>query len=451
MSRHPTEHVELPDHRHDVRVVREPHRAQAQQARRRDRHGQLRHREGAGRVRPGRGRPPSSSSAPSRPPATSAALPRRAGRGRRRAAERAGRDRAAAPARCSSPRCCRVPALAALDDPGAAVRQLAVAVAEARHARSCCGRAWPFHRAAWANLRHGAATMDTLVSARHARRLAVVAVRAVPRRRRHDRHADGLRASSRSPARAPTRSTSRSAGVVTTFLLAGRYFEARAKRRAGAALKALLELGAKDVAVLDADGTERRVPVEQLAVGDRFVVRPGEKVATDGVVEDGTLGGRLSRCSPASRSRSRSQPGDEVAGATVNAGGRLVVRATRVGADTALAQIARLVDRRPDRQGAGPAPRRPHLRASSSRSSSRSRSRRSAFWLGTGREHDVRLHRRGRRADHRLPVRARARDADGAAGRHRPRRPARACSSRARRSSSPPARSTRSCSTRPAP
>ena len=134
------------------------------------------------------------------------------------------------------------------------------------------------------------------------------------------------------------------AGVVTTFLLAGRYFEARAKRRAGAALKALLELGAKDVAVLDADGTERRVPVEQLAVGDRFVVRPGEKVATDGVVEEGTSRRRHEHAHRRVGARSRSRPGDEVAGATVNAGGRLVVRATRVGADTALAQIARLVE-----------------------------------------------------------------------------------------------------------
>ena len=130
--------------------------------------------------------------------------------------------------------------------------------------------------------------------------------------------------------------------VVTTFLLAGRYFEARAKRRAGAALKALLELGAKDVAVLDADGTERRVPVEQLAAGDRFVVRPGEKVATDGVVEEGTSAVDQSLLTGESVPVEK-QPGDEVAGATVNAGGRLVVRATKVGNDTALAQIARLV------------------------------------------------------------------------------------------------------------
>jgi Cu+-exporting ATPase len=133
------------------------------------------------------------------------------------------------------------------------------------------------------------------------------------------------------------------AGVVTTLILAGRYFEARAKRRAGAALRALLELGAKDVARLDADGTERRVPVELLQVGDRFVVRPGEKIATDGVVEDGSSAVDQSLLTGESVPVDK-RPGDEVAGATVNAGGRLLVRATKVGADTALAQIARLVE-----------------------------------------------------------------------------------------------------------
>jgi Cu+-exporting ATPase len=131
------------------------------------------------------------------------------------------------------------------------------------------------------------------------------------------------------------------ATVVTVFILAGRYFEARAKRRAGAALRALLELGAKDVAVLRESG-EVRIPVEQLAVGDTFVVRPGEKVATDGVVETGTSAIDASMLTGESVPVEVG-PGDAVAGATVNAGGRLVVRATRVGADTALAQIARLV------------------------------------------------------------------------------------------------------------
>jgi Cu+-exporting ATPase len=131
------------------------------------------------------------------------------------------------------------------------------------------------------------------------------------------------------------------AAVVTAFILAGRYFEARAKRRSGAALRALLDLGAKDVAVLR-DGAEVRIPIDDLAVGDRFVVRPGEKVATDGVVDEGAsaIDASLLTGEPVPVEVG---PGDAVTGATVNAGGRLVVRATRVGADTALAQIARLV------------------------------------------------------------------------------------------------------------
>jgi Cu+-exporting ATPase len=132
------------------------------------------------------------------------------------------------------------------------------------------------------------------------------------------------------------------ASVVTTFLLAGRYFEARAKRSAGAALRALLELGAKDVAVLGDDGAERRIPIERLAVGERFVVRPGEKVATDGVIEEGRSALDMSMFTGESVPVEVA-PGDDVAGATINSGGRLVVRATRVGADTARAQIARLV------------------------------------------------------------------------------------------------------------
>ncbi|MEP7047061.1 MAG: heavy metal translocating P-type ATPase, partial [Ilumatobacteraceae bacterium] len=132
------------------------------------------------------------------------------------------------------------------------------------------------------------------------------------------------------------------AAGVTVFILAGRYFEARAKRRSGAALKALLELGAKDVAVTR-DGSEVRIPIDQLVVGDHFVVRPGEKIATDGVVEEGTsaVDASLLTGEPVPVEVA---PGDPVAGATVNAGGRLVVRATRVGADTALAQIGRMVE-----------------------------------------------------------------------------------------------------------
>jgi Cu+-exporting ATPase len=202
--------------------------------------------------------------------------------------------------------------------------------------------AWPLHRAAWANLKHGTATMDTLIS------MGVLAAwgwslyalflgdAGMPDMRM------GFDLIPDSAGSGADEIYLEVGAVVTTFILAGRYFEARAKRRAGAALKALLELGAKDVAVLDSDGEERRVPVAQLAVGDRFVVRPGEKVATDGIVEQGisAVDQSLLTGEPVPVEK---QPGDEVAGATVNAGGRLVVRATKVGNDTALAQIARLV------------------------------------------------------------------------------------------------------------
>jgi P-type Cu+ transporter len=201
--------------------------------------------------------------------------------------------------------------------------------------------AWPFHRAAWANLRHGAATMDTLISvgtlaawlwSLYALLLGEAGMTGMTMP--FDLWPD--------PDAGADHIYLEVAAAVTVFILAGRYFEARAKRRAGAALAALLELGAKDVAILDAAGAERRVPVERLAVGDRFVVRPGEKVATDGVVERGVSAVDQSLLTGESVPVEK-QPGDEVAGATVNAGGRLVVRATKVGADTALAQIARLV------------------------------------------------------------------------------------------------------------
>ena len=202
--------------------------------------------------------------------------------------------------------------------------------------------AWPFHKAAWTNLRHGAATMDTLVSlgtlAAWLWSLYALFI--------GDAGMNDMRMAFEVIPRAGAGADQiylETAGVVTTFLLAGRYFEAKAKRRAGAALEALLELGAKDVAILDADGAERRVPVEQLAIGDRFVVRPGEKVATDGVVEQGTSAVDMSMLTGESMPVEVSE-GSEVAGATVNAGGRLVIRATRIGADTALAQIARLVE-----------------------------------------------------------------------------------------------------------
>ncbi|MGW1939765.1 heavy metal translocating P-type ATPase [Streptomyces goshikiensis] len=201
--------------------------------------------------------------------------------------------------------------------------------------------AFPFHRAAWTNARHGAATMDTLVSvgtlAAFAWSLwALFFGHAGMPGMRHGfdftiSRTDGSSAIYLEVA----------AGVVS-FILLGRYLEARSKRKAGAALKALLELGAKDVTVLR-DGREVRIPVARLAAGDRFVVRPGEKIATDGTVVEG------SSAVDASMLTGESVPvevavGDSVTGATVNASGRLVVEATRVGADTQLARMARLVE-----------------------------------------------------------------------------------------------------------
>ncbi|HVM69687.1 MAG TPA: HAD-IC family P-type ATPase, partial [Gaiellaceae bacterium] len=200
---------------------------------------------------------------------------------------------------------------------------------------------WPFHRAAWLNLRHGTATMDTLISVGTlaAWGWSVAALflfdAGVPEMRMpFELVIDRSEAAGQIYLEV--------AAVVITFILAGRYFEVRAKRQAGAALRALLELGAKDVALLDDDGSERRVPVEELRVGDRFVVRPGEKIATDGVVEEGASAVDKSLLTGESVPV-EVEPGAQVYGATVNVGGRLVVRATGVGADTALAQIARLV------------------------------------------------------------------------------------------------------------
>jgi Cu+-exporting ATPase len=201
--------------------------------------------------------------------------------------------------------------------------------------------AWPFHRAAWANLRHATATMDTLIS------VGVLAAWLWSLYALFLGDA-GITGMTMEFDLLPEAGSAMDhiylevGAIVTVFILAGRYFEARAKRRAGAALTALLELGAKDVAVLDEHGDERRVPIEQLAAGDRFVVRPGEKIATDGVVEEGHSAVDQSLLTGESLPVEKA-PGDAVAGATVNAGGRLVVRATKVGADTALAQIARLV------------------------------------------------------------------------------------------------------------
>ncbi|MGW0911716.1 heavy metal translocating P-type ATPase [Streptomyces sp. NPDC002784] len=201
--------------------------------------------------------------------------------------------------------------------------------------------AWPFHKAAFTNARHGAATMDTLISVGTSAAFL------------WSLWALFLGTAGEPGMTHPFELTiSRSDGSgniyleaaagVTAFILAGRYFEARSKRKAGAALKALLELGAKDVTVLR-DGREQSMAIDELKVGDRFVVRPGEKIATDGVVTEG------SSAVDASMLTGESVPvevgaGDSVTGATINAGGRLVVEATRVGADTQLARMARLVE-----------------------------------------------------------------------------------------------------------
>lgn len=206
--------------------------------------------------------------------------------------------------------------------------------------------ALPFHRAAWTNLRHATATMDTLVS------LGTLA-------------AFGWSIFALFWGTAGTPGMTHpfeftiarmdgtgsiyleAAAGVTTFILAGRYFEARSKRRAGAALRALLELGAKEVSVLRRTGqdawTEQRIPVEQLSVGDRFVVRPGEKIATDGVITDGASAVDVSMLTGESVPLEVG-PEDAVTGATVNVGGRITVRATRIGSDTQLAQMAKLVE-----------------------------------------------------------------------------------------------------------
>ncbi|WP_405903604.1 heavy metal translocating P-type ATPase [Streptomyces sp. NBC_00656] len=199
----------------------------------------------------------------------------------------------------------------------------------------------PFHRAAWTNLRHGAATMDTLVSVGTLAAFgwslwALFLGDAGMPGMRHGFDFTVSRADG-----ASTIYLEVAAGVVT-FILLGRYLEAKSKRKAGSALRALMHLGAKDVAVLR-DGTEVRVPVGRLAVGDRFVVRPGEKVATDGTVVEGASAVDASMLTGESIPVDV-RPGDPVTGATVNVSGRLVVEATRVGADTQLARMARLVE-----------------------------------------------------------------------------------------------------------
>ncbi|MGA5796203.1 heavy metal translocating P-type ATPase [Streptomyces cellulosae] len=199
----------------------------------------------------------------------------------------------------------------------------------------------PFHKAAWTNLRHGAATMDTLVSVGTLAAFgwslwALFLGDAGEPGMRHPFELTVSRTDGASMIYLEV------AAGVTAFILLGRYLEARSKRQAGAALRALMELGAKDVTVLR-EGREVRVPAERLAVGDRFVVRPGEKIATDGTVVEGAS------AVDASMLTGESVPvdvtvGDTVTGATVNTGGRLVVEATRIGADTQLARMAKLVE-----------------------------------------------------------------------------------------------------------
>ncbi|MFI6547279.1 heavy metal translocating P-type ATPase [Streptomyces prunicolor] len=199
----------------------------------------------------------------------------------------------------------------------------------------------PFHKAAFTNARHGAATMDTLVSvgtlAAFGWSLWALFWGDAGMAGMHDE----FRLTVSRTDGASTIYLEVAAGVVALILL-GRYLEARSKRRAGAALRALMQLGAKDVAVLR-DGREVRVPVGELAVGDRFVVRPGEKIATDGTVVEGTSAVDASMLTGESVPVDVA-PGDTVTGATVNAGGRLVVAASRVGSDTQLARMARLVE-----------------------------------------------------------------------------------------------------------
>ena len=201
--------------------------------------------------------------------------------------------------------------------------------------------ALPFHTVAWRTARQAEAGMDTLISvgvlASYGWSLyALLATQA------------GDLGMTMQMSLVPSRGDSHHlyfevASTTVALILAGRYFEARAKRKAGGALRALLSLGADTANVIQADGSELNRPVSALHVGDRFVVRPGERIATDGVVEDGTSAVDASLVTGESLPVDVG-PGDPVTGATINTNGRLVVRATRVGADTALAQMARLVE-----------------------------------------------------------------------------------------------------------
>ncbi|MBA4103993.1 MAG: heavy metal translocating P-type ATPase, partial [Arthrobacter sp.] len=201
---------------------------------------------------------------------------------------------------------------------------------------------WPFHKAALTNLRHGAATMDTLVSvgtsaaflwSLYALFFGTAGIPGMT-------HPFELTVT---PTHGAGNIYLEVASGVILFILAGRYFEKRSKRQAGASLRALLELGAKDVGLLH-NGVETRIGTDRLGVGDEFVVRPGEKIAADGVIVSGRSAVDASMLTGESVPVEVTE-GDQVTGATVNVGGRLVVRATRVGSDTQLAQMAELVEK----------------------------------------------------------------------------------------------------------
>ena len=306
--------------------------------------------------------------------------------------------------------------------------------------------AWPFHRAAWMNLRHGAATMDTLIS------VGVLAALGWSLYALFfgDAGMSGMTMASRFFGEVGSGADEiylEVAAAVTVFILAGRYFEARAKTRSSAAITALLELGAKHATVLR-DGVEVRIPAGDLVVGDRFVVRPGEKVATDGRVVEGGSAIDASMLTGESVPVEVG-PGDRVVGATINSGGRLVVQATRVGADTELARHGPARRAGADRQGRGAAARRPGVggvRAGRHRARARARSS-SGCWSGAA----PRRRSPPRWRSSSSPARARSvsprpRRCSSARGAAR----SSASSSRARRSSSRRAGSTPSCSTRPA-
>ena len=201
--------------------------------------------------------------------------------------------------------------------------------------------AWPFHKAAWTNLKHGAATMDTLISMGTSAAFLwslyalFFGTAGTPGMTHPFEFA-------LAPSDGAANIYLEVGAGVTMFILAGRYFEKRSKKQAGAALRALLELGAKEVAVLRG-GVETKIPVEDLQVGDEFIVRPGEKIATDGVVASGTSAVDASMLTGEAVPVEVAE-GDAVTGATTNVGGRLVIRATRIGSDTQLAQMAQLVE-----------------------------------------------------------------------------------------------------------